>query len=194
MKKSALLAVSALSLGLVGLSTFVPVANAAYSTNGDAEVNVEVSEAFGIGTAEVKDASAWEDTTANVDFGTIGVNAKAGDVAKTIYTLNNSGSPAKLTLADKDTETALVDGTKKIESGSEVAAGTSAWGVKLPSALPSDPDYSKMPAKGETALTVGTNNSGDESSKSFTVTYGVSTSATQAAGTYTDTVTYSFTK
>ena len=189
MKKSALLAVSALSLGLVGLSTFVPVANAAYSTNGDAVVKVVVGDAFGIGTKDAS-ASAWEATTANVDFGTIGVNAKADDVAKTIYTLNNSGSPAKLTLADKDTETALVDGTKRIETGTGVAAGTSAWGVKLPSAS----NYSKMPATGETALTVGTNASGDESSKSFMVTYGVSTSATQAAGTYTDTVTYSFTK
>lgn len=190
MKKSALLAVSALSLGLVGLSTFVPVVNAAYSTSGDAEVKVVVNEAFGIGTAEVKDASTWDTATANVDFGTIGVNAKAKDVAKTIYTLNNSGSTATLTLADKDAETALVDGTKRIETGTGVAAGTSAWGVKLPSAS----DYSKMPATGETALTVGTNASGDESSKSFMVTYGVSTSATQAAGTYTDTVTYSFTK
>lgn len=190
MKKSALLAVSALSLGLVGLSTFVPVANAAYSTSGDAEVKVVVNEAFGIGTAEVKDASAWDAATADVNFGTIGVNAKAIDVAKTIYTLNNSGSTATLTLADNDTETALVDGTKKIGTGTDVAAGTSAWGVKLPSKS----DYSKMPAKGETGLTVGTNTSGDESSKSFTVTYGVSTSATQAAGTYTDTVTYSFTK
>lgn len=193
MKKSALLAVSALSLGLVGLSTFVPVANAEYSTSGDAEVKVVVNEAFGIGTAEVKEASAWDATTANVDFGTIGVNAKASEVAKTIYTLNNSGSPAKLTLADKDGETALVDAktTNKIESGTGVAAGASAWGVKLPSKS----DYSKMPAAtGETALTVGTNNSGNESSKSFEVTYGVSTSATQAAGTYTDTVTYSFTK
>lgn len=192
MKKSALLAVSALSLGLVGLSTFVPVANAAYSASGDAEVKVVVNEAFGIGTAEVKDedASAWEATTANVDFGTIGVNAIASDVEKTIYTLNNSGSPATLTLADNDTVTALVDGTKKIETGTGVAAGTSAWGVKLPSKS----DYSMMPAKGETGLTVGTNASGSESSKSFTVIYGVSTSATQAAGTYTDTVTYSFTK
>ena len=188
MKKSALLAVSALSLGLVGLSTFVPVANAAYSTNGDAVVKVVVGEAFGIGTKDAS-ASAWE-ATANVDFGTIGVNAKANDVAKTIYTLNNSGSSAKLTLADKDTDTALVDGTKRIETGTGVDAGTSAWGVKLPSAS----NYSKMPATGKTALAVGTNDSGDESSKSFVVTYGVSTSATQAAGTYTDTVTYSFTK
>lgn len=192
MKKSALLAVSALSLGLVGLSTFVPVANAAYSASGDAEVKVVVNEAFGIGTAEVKDASAWDAATANVDFGTIGVNAIASEVEKTIYTLNNSGSTATLTLADKDGETALVDAkaTNKIESGTGVAAGTSAWGVKLPSKS----DYSKMPAKGETGLTVGTNDSGNESSKSFTVIYGVSTSATQAAGTYTDTVTYSFTK
>lgn len=191
MKKSALLAVSALSLGLVGLSTFVPVANATYSTNGDAVVKVVVGDAFGIGTKDAS-ASAWENATANVDFGTIGVNAKADDVAKTIYTLNNSGSPATLTLADKDTETALVDAktTKKIETGTGVAAGTSAWGVKLPSVS----NYSKMPATGEPALTVGTNASGDESSKSFMVTYGVSTSATQAAGTYTDTVTYSFTK
>lgn len=191
MKKSALLAVSALSLGLVGLSTFVPVANAAYSTSGDAEVKVVVNEAFGIGTAEVKDASAWDVATANVDFGTIGVNAQAKDVDKTIYTLNNSGSPANLTLADEDAETALVAGANKIESGTGVAAGTSAWGVKLPGKS----DYSKMPAKGEkTALTVGTNASGSESSKSFKVIYGVSTSATQAAGTYTDKVIYSFTK
>jgi len=193
MKKSALLAVSALSLGLVGLSTFVPVANATDSASGDAKVNVVVSEAFGIGTAEVKSASAWDAATADVDFGTIGVNAIAKDVAKTIYTLNNSGSPATLTLADNDTVTALVDGTNKnqIESGTGVAEGTSAWGVKLLSKS----DYSKMPpATGEAALTVGKNNSGDESSKSFMVTYGVSTSATQAAGTYTDTVTYSFTK
>lgn len=189
MKKSALLAVSALSLGLVGLSTFVPVANAAYSTSGEAEVKVVVGDAFGIGTKDAS-ASAWEATTANVDFGTIGVNEKASDVKKTIYTLNNSGSPAKLTLADKDTETALAAGANKIESGTVVAAGTSAWGVKLPSAS----DYSKMPAKGGTALTVGTNASGSESSKSFDVIYGVSTSATQAAGTYTDEVTYSFTK
>lgn len=191
MKKSALLAVSALSLGLVGLSTFVPVANAAYSTTNDAEVKVVVSEAFGIGSSEVKDGGSTAWTGEDVDFGTIGVNAKATDVAKTIYTINNSGTSASLTLKDKDATTALTSGTDTIATGEGVAAGTSAWGVKLPDAN----TYSAMPASTGTALTVGTNSgSGDETSKSFTVSYGVSTSATQAGGTYTDTVTYSFTK
>ena len=49
MKKSALLAVSALSLGVVGLATFTPVVNAITSTTGDATVTVHVQEALAIG-------------------------------------------------------------------------------------------------------------------------------------------------
>ena len=49
MKKSALLAVSALSLGVVGLATFTPVVNAVTSGSGTATVTAKVSSNLTIG-------------------------------------------------------------------------------------------------------------------------------------------------
>lgn len=196
MKKSALLAVSALSLGLVGLSTFVPVANAAANYNntgsnatGDATITLKVDAAFGIGTEEVGNAGTieWSADAADVDLGTISVNAKTGDVKKDIFYINNTGKGAKLSLADKDASTDLVSGTNKIETGETVKAGTSNWGVKLNDAT----TYSAMPADTGTALSLGDSLSGKGQVKA---TYAASTNATQAAGTYTDVVTYTFTQ
>ena len=49
MKKSALLAVSALSLGVVGLATFTPVVSAVTSMTGNATVTVNVNSQLAIG-------------------------------------------------------------------------------------------------------------------------------------------------
>ena len=64
MKKSALLAVSALSLGVVGLATFTPIVNAATTASGDATVTVMVGSAIGIGGETVPD----DDTGHTIDM------------------------------------------------------------------------------------------------------------------------------
>ena len=76
MKKSALLAVSALSLGVVGLATFTPVVSAVTSMTGDATVTVNVSSQLAIGGQPITGGQEDQDDhcsfeVLSVDFGTV---------------------------------------------------------------------------------------------------------------------------
>ena len=182
MKKSALLAVSALSLGVVGLATFTPVVNAV-SSNTNATVSVTISGTLGVGNDESGSAQSL-----NVEFGSIAAGDPVKTVNSTISTTNNTGNAATLTVKDADTETALVSGENKIPASATVQAGTSAWGISVNN----DDTYAAVPSSEEgTGLTIGSDDAA--TSHDFTVKYGLSTSATQAAGTYSDIIVYTFT-
>ena len=189
MKKSALLAVSALSLGVVGLATFTPVVNAADTTaTGDATVTVAVSEALSIGGEDITPGQNNPvdifTTTMSVDFGSIKAGEAATPQTKSVTVNNNSGKAGALTVKAKDNAN-LVNGTHSIPAGTSVKAGTSAWGISTDSGA-----TFKAPST-DTPIPIGTDN-GAESHK-YDVTYGVSTAKTQAAGTYRGTVTYTYT-
>ena len=107
----------------------------------------------------------------------------------TVYT-NASGYT--LTVQDADDDNALEDGAKTIPAGTTISAGTSAWAFKGGSIS----SYTAVPVDdGETnPVTVKTGSgatllTGDAT----TVLYGVSTSANQATGNYTDTIVYTAT-
>ena len=180
MKKSALLAVSALSLGVVGLATFTPVVNAV-SSNANANVSVTISGTLGVGNDESGSAQSLD-----VAFGSIAAG-EVKTVGTTIRTTNNTGTAATLTVKDADTETALASGGNKIPAGATIQAGTPAWGISVNN----DDTYAAMPSSDGGGLTIGSD--GAATSHSFAVKYGLSTSATQAAGTYTDQIVYTFT-
>lgn len=181
MKKSALLAVSALSLGVVGLATFTPVVNAIDSA--PATVSVTIEGSLGVGVND-DDGSTQ---TLDVTFDSMTANDLKTKQA-TISTTNNTGKAATLSVKDSDATTALTSGDNTIQTGTNVKAGNSAWGISVNN----DSTYAAIPANTEAGVTIGSDNAA--TSKDFQVTYGVSTSATQATGTYTDQIVYSFTQ
>ena len=185
MKKSALLAVSALSLGVVGLATFTPVVNAVTSTTGDASVTVHVQEALAIGDIPITPGTPDQSvdmSSMNVDFGDV----KAGDavkkVTKSVAINNNSGHAGILTIKAADTN--LSGGAGKSIPAGTVTGPASSWGYNVDG--------------GDTFKAVTTDpaelgqDSGTEQ-KTYSVTFGLITSETQAAGDYNGTVTYNYT-
>ena len=186
MKKSALLAVSALSLGVVGLATFTPVVNAVTSTTGDATVTVHVQEALAIGNTPITPGTPDQPvdmSSMNVIFGQV----KAGEVAtkqtKSVAINNNSGHGGILTI--KAAETNLSDDAGHvIPAGATIQAGTSAWGYSLDKGA----SYKAVTTAG---AQIGTD-SGTEQ-KTYSIDFGLSTAKTQAAGDYDGTVTYVYT-
>ena len=187
MKKSALLAVSALSLGVVGLATFTPVVNAVDPATSTATVTVSINGTLGVGGGE-EGTPDWGENALDVTF-----SMKANDFqekSSTVNVSNNTGTAARVTLQDADSDTNL--GGSGEATGSNIPAvaspakGTSGWGVKV-----GEGAYRAMPANGGTAIEVG---SADGGVDSFTVTYGVGTSADQASGSYTDDVIYTVTQ
>ena len=186
MKKSALLAVSALSLGVVGLATFTPVVSAITSTTGDATVTVHVQEALAIGNTPITPGTPDQPvnmSSMNVVFGQV----KAGEVAtkqtKSVTINNNSGHGGILTI--KAAETDLSDDAGHvIPAGATIQAGTSAWGYSLDKGA----SYKAVTTAG---AQIGTD-SGTEQ-KDYSIDFGLSTSKTQAAGDYNGTVTYVYT-
>ena len=190
MKKSALLAVSALSLGVVGLATFTPVVNAVDSMTGDATVTVTVDEAISIGGNENFDPEGGPDQDDNDAFANAfnaQISVKGGEFAqseqKQIVINNNSGRGGTLTIKATDTNLNAVG-----HSGAPIPAGTttdgsaSSWSYKV-----NDGAWTAVTTAG---ANVGTDN-GTETS-TFKVTYGASASKTQAAGQYQGTVTYTY--
>ena len=185
MKKSALLAVSALSLGVVGLATFTPVVNAVDPATSDATISVQVVGTAGIGGGDTG-AESLNVTLDSINAGEMGEKASVA-----IRPVNNASGTGTLTLADKDADTSLKGtGSNTIPTGTDVRAGNSAWGVKGEDLGSS---YVAMPASTGSALNVGDDTDKVNGEKEFNLTYGVSTSDTQAADTYSDTVTYTFT-
>ena len=193
MKKSALLAVSALSLGVVGLATFTPMVNAATSMHGDATVSVKIASELSIGGEDITPGSDTESDAAFVDFGvnfgavTAGQLAKEGEngadasFTKTVTIKNNSGHGGVLTVQGSSL-TSSATGAQPIPAGATVAESTSGWSIKT------NADWMDI----STAQNVGSDD-GLQGSKDYTVTYGLSTADTQVAGDYTGTATYTYT-
>lgn len=180
MKKSALLAVSALSLGVVGLATFTPLTYAADTQ--DATITVTVDGQIGIGN---EDGSALSGM--NVEYA-LSANDIGDDRTRTIKTTNNTGQDLTLTVKSKEGDASLtgVNPTNKIPAGTNIAAGTSAWGIKGGDLV----EWTAVPAANAGGLTIGTDENREDGVETFDITYGVSTNATQPVDTYKDTITY----
>ena len=180
MKKSTLLAVSALSLGVVGLATFTPLTYAA--TAQDATITVTVEGQVGIGN---EDGSALKDMDVNY---TLSANDVKQDQTRTIKTTNNTGTDLTLTVKSKEDDASLtgVNPGNKIPAGTNIAAGTSAWGIKGGDLS----NWTAVPASGVAGLEIGNDASRVNGVETFEITYGVSTNATQPVDTYTDVITY----
>ncbi len=189
MKKSALLAVSALSLGVVGLATFTPMVNAITSTTGDATVTVHVQEALAIGgdggggeIAPGEEDQPVDMSAMNVDFGDVKAGSAVKKVTKSVAINNNSGHAGILTIKAADTN--LSGGAGKSIPAGTVTGTDSSWGYNVDG--------------GDTFKAVTTSpvelgsDSGTEQ-KTYSVTFGLITSKTQAAGDYNGTVTYNYT-
>lgn len=191
MKKSVLLAVSAMSLGLVGVAAFTPVVSAESApASQDQTISVKVNGTLGIGGG-----SGAVGTPQGIDMTTDAIDANSAkeSAEQTVGVTNNTGASATLTVTDKDDDTNLVsdtNDTNKIptaDDGASLTAGTSGWGFKGGLVA----EYTAMPAKSGKALTVY---KGSDTQKDISVKIKVSTSTTQAAGTYTDTISYTLTK
>ena len=188
MKKSALLAVSALSLGVVGLATFTPMVNAAPTTfTGNATVTVKVDSTIGMGGIDPGDVTPGQDnpvdmSAMNVDFGDVKAGSAIKKVTKPIAINNNSGHAGILTI--KATDTNLSDDASHTIPAGTVTGPDSSWGYNVDG--------------GDTFKAVTTSpvelgsDSGTEQ-KTYSVTFGLITSETQAAGDYDGTVTYNYT-
>ena len=194
MKKSALLAVSALSLGVVGLATFTPVVNAVTSMTGDATVKVNVSSKLAIGDETLQPGQEDQDDNGafdalSVDFGTVAANAVASEQTKNIAVQNNSGKDGALTISAADANLTNADGEHKILSTDTTpVAGTATWGVKSDM---TGGTAGAWKAVSSSPLTLGTD--AGEGQTSYAVTYGLSTSETQVSGEYNGSVTYTYT-
>lgn len=180
MKKSALLAVSALSLGVVGLATFTPLTYAA--TTQDATITVTVEGQVGIGN---EDGSALSGMDVNY---TLSANDVKQDQTRTIKTTNNTDNDLTLTVKSKEGDASLTGANpeNKIPTGTNIAAGTSAWGIKGGNLS----DWTAVPASNVAGLEIGSDASRVDGIETFEITYGVSTNATQPVDTYKDTITY----
>ena len=195
MKKSALLAVSALSLGVVGLATFTPVVSAVAQTTatGDATVTATVNSTLGIGTGDVNEGqSNTVDMHAyDITFGAVDAGEKATEVSKTITMQNNTGRDGNLTVKSSTDDTeggfgVLRSGANKITSSAKApAAGTSTWGYYLDDASTT---WKAVTEAGDSIHTdAGTGPSEQK------ITFGMSASNTQASGAYTGDITYTYT-
>lgn len=180
MKKSALLAVSALSLGVVGLATFTPLTYAA--TTQDATITVTVEGQIGIGN---EDGTAL--TGMDVSY-TLLANDVKQDQTRTIKTTNNTQNNLTLSVKSKEGDASLTGANpeNKIPTGTNIAAGTSAWGIKGGDLS----NWTAVPAASAGGLEIGTDASREDGVETFDITYGVSTNATQPVDKYTDTITY----
>lgn len=192
MKKSALLAVSALSLGVVGLATFTPVVNAATTATGTATISATVNQELAIGGTPI---TGGQDNP--VDFSnynvTFALDANDEDLTnglgKQVVVKNNSGKGGALTVKSDTPDMAHQGGgSDVIPANASVAAGTSAWAVKSSNAGSAATSWT---AVSSTPLTLGTD--AGTGSTTYTVDYAASTDETQVAGGYQTTVTYTYT-
>lgn len=195
MKKSALLAVSALSLGVVGLATFTPVVSAVAQTTatGDATVTATVNSTLGIGTGEVTEGqgNTVDMHAYDITFGAVDAGEKATEVTKTITMQNNTGRDGNLTVKSSTDDTeggfgVLRSGANTITSSATApVAGTSTWGYYLDEASTA---WKAVTEAGDSIHTdAGTGPSEQK------ITFGMSASNTQASGTYTGDITYTYT-
>ena len=119
-------------------------------------------------------------------------NAANTTTATSAITVYTNASGYTLTVNDADNDTALkqsgsgtVPTIPALTQSSDVAAGTSAWGYKVSGGSA----WLAVPALNETPADIAPAASGT----AINIVYGVSTSPSQATGTYTDTIVYTAT-
>ena len=193
MKKSALLAVSALSLGVVGLATFTPVVNAATTATGTATVAATVNQELAIGGQPITEGQDNPTTAFGTAFGaTFDLDANDEDLTsqngKEITIKNNSGHDGALTVSSQNPDMALAAGGDTIPANASVGTGASAWAIKSDHA---GSQATSWTAVSSSPLTLGTD--AGNGSAVYTVDYAASTDATQVAGAYSATITYTYT-
>lgn len=181
MKKSVLLAVSAMSLGLVGAAAFTPVTHAEVSSTQDATISAKVNGTLGVGS---KEDATFDANGLDVSVDTLNANDMKASKAKNVVVSNNTGTGASLYIKAKNS-TNLTSNSNTIPASDKVQAGISAWGYMA------DKDTSYKAVTTVNAK-IGTAPSGLITK--VPVVFGVSTSSTQAAGDYTGTVTYTVTQ
>ena len=159
-------------------------------TDQSADVQLQLTIAEGVGIA-VDNGQATDpdgDTDKHHALIATSLNPNDAGTATGIVTIGtNSASGMKLVVNDKDTDTNLVGagGIGNIPTSATVAAGTSAWGISG-GALSST--TAMVASDAASPLTVYTGNQAEEIDQ--TMTYSFSTAPNQAAGVYTDVITY----
>lgn len=188
MKKSALLAVSALSLGVVGLASFTPIAGAASQTS---EVKVNVASALGIGSGEEGEGITTTDSTdttalasLNVDFGTLKPGDSAQQKSITVRTTNNTTTNGTLTATKAGASANLVKGSDVINFlKAAPSKATPGWSVQK-----SDGTFLDL----DTTATVYSHPTGTID-KSEALKFDLTVPSTAPNGDYKTTIKYQFT-
>ena len=200
MKKSALLAVSALSLGVVGLATFTPMVNAVPTTiTGNATVAAKVASTIAIGDNEPvtpgqdnPDGGLFGSTFGYTFEGLKPGQEKESDT-KTLSIKNNTGRDGSLSVkaasASADMNSATSSDT--IPAVDNPSVGNPGWGIKADNNGSQATDYKAVPTSG--TLTLGTDD-GTAGDVEYSVQYKVATASDQReAEDYTATITYVYT-
>ncbi|MBQ3271537.1 hypothetical protein IJG78_02820 [Candidatus Saccharibacteria bacterium] len=169
---------------LGGVNVYDPVATVDTHTGGEAYDPTDL-QTSGSKTSILPNAAKTDDTT-----------------FKSTITVYTNGVGYSLTLIDDDTNTSLVNDTNTIpavntvDSDSDgngdnaIVAGTAAWGYKVGSSAST---WLAVPASNGTAASIKANGAYAAGGETTEVYYAVSTSPTQAQGTYTDTIIYTAT-
>lgn len=122
-------------------------------------------------------------------------NSKVEGTDSSFYTLasvtTNSTAGYHLTVIDKDTDNSLKAGSHSIPAtaSNSLTAGTAAWGYRVSG----DTDWLAMPKSDGYEAVIAESNTYSASAQNTTIQYGVATAAGQAAGSYTDVITYTAT-
>lgn len=122
-------------------------------------------------------------------------NSKVEGTDSSFYTLasvtTNSTAGYTLTVIDKDTDNSLKAGSHSIPAtaSNSLTAGTAAWGYRVSG----DTDWLAMPKSDGYDAPIAESNTYSASAQNTTIQYGVATAAGQAAGSYTDVITYTAT-
>lgn len=193
----------------------LPIASFAASTvAGEVQLDVEVNEAIAMtilgngdnGTAGVDTytptgastidghavGTLYDPTDLQTSSSTVSLLPNSADTttatsAITVYT--NAASGFTLSVKDADSTTALVnadDNTATIPAGTNIVAGTAAWGYKGGS-------VTNFAAISATDAQVHSQSSPTTNGQTINMTYGVSTASDQKTGTYSDTIIYTAT-
>ena len=161
----------------------------------DPEAQNDNNGTVGDDTASVEiDVTIEPNIAISLDAASVSVTMDTKDMDEGMTTTatvsTNDTAGYTLTVKDSDATTALTSGSYTIPTGTSVAAGTAAWGIKGGDLN----SYTAMVAStAETPVSVKANGTALAADETTTVTYGVSTAANQQAGTYTDTIVYTAT-
>ena len=185
MKKLALKILALTGVIVGGSVLLLPLSTYADNT---ANVTVNVTVAATI---------SLELNTNSVSSSTLLPNSKIeGSDSNGFYTTatvtTNSATGYVLTVIDSDTNNALVSSSSAsipAVASTTLTAGTSAWGFR-PNG---ETNWLSVPVSTGTAATVASSNAYSSSAQVTKVYYGVASSSSQLAGTYTDTVVYTAT-